>query len=255
MGVLGSGPRAVAQPNGVIDVFWKGSADDHLWHAQYSPRRGWSGPQRLGGDLAGAPAPVENRFGGIQVFWEGPAEPVAVARDPAPGRRLEHAGQPGHGPAGRRAARRRPAQRGDRRGLARLHPPAPRLVGLPDTRRARAGSPRSGRLGQRQPVARAAAAGTLRGCSSGAPTPGCGSFSTARPAAGTSPAGCALGRLGSAPFCAAGMGAGPFEVFWQGSGGALWATASAGGHWSGPRRVRRDGDVTGRSGLISGAAG
>ena len=37
-------PAAVAQPNGVVDVFWKGAYDDHLWHAQYSPDRGWRGP-------------------------------------------------------------------------------------------------------------------------------------------------------------------------------------------------------------------
>ena len=40
---------AVAQPNGVIDVFWKGSHDPHLWHAQYNPRHGWAGRARSAG--------------------------------------------------------------------------------------------------------------------------------------------------------------------------------------------------------------
>ncbi|HUD38943.1 MAG TPA: glycoside hydrolase domain-containing protein [Streptosporangiaceae bacterium] len=71
MGVLGSAPRAVAQPGGVIDVFWRGSADDHLWHGQYTPGSGWNGPQGLGGDLATAPAPVVSAPGVTSVFWKG----------------------------------------------------------------------------------------------------------------------------------------------------------------------------------------
>jgi hypothetical protein len=50
------------------------------------------------------------------------------------------------------------------------------------------------------------------------------------------PARLALGKLGSAPFGAAGTGRGPFEVFWQGAGGALWAASDA-GHWTGPQRL------------------
>lgn len=71
MGELGSAPRAVAQPNGVIDVFWAGSHDPHLWHAQFSPGRGWAGPQNLKGELASAPYPVETGAGVVQVFWKG----------------------------------------------------------------------------------------------------------------------------------------------------------------------------------------
>ena len=71
MGVLGSQPRAIAQPGGVIDVFWRGSADDHLWHAQYTPGSGWNGPQGLGGDLASGPAPVTSSPGLTSVFWKG----------------------------------------------------------------------------------------------------------------------------------------------------------------------------------------
>jgi hypothetical protein len=71
MGALGWGPLAVTQPRGVIDVFWRGSADDHLWHGQYSPQAGWQGPQGLGGNLASAPSPVVSSAGQTAVFWRG----------------------------------------------------------------------------------------------------------------------------------------------------------------------------------------
>ncbi len=71
MGVLGSDPRAVAQPGGAIDVFWRGSADDHLWHGQYLPGAGWHGPQGLGGDLASGPTPVVSSPGTTTVLWKG----------------------------------------------------------------------------------------------------------------------------------------------------------------------------------------
>ncbi|MGD0685994.1 MAG: glycoside hydrolase domain-containing protein [Streptosporangiaceae bacterium] len=74
MGEIGSPPVAVAQPNGVVDVFWRGSADDHLWHGQFSPgkgRQGWKGPQDLRGSLASDPSPAESSPGTVQVFWRG----------------------------------------------------------------------------------------------------------------------------------------------------------------------------------------
>ncbi len=71
MGVLGSQPRAIAQAGGVVDVFWRGSADDHLWHGQYTPGSGWNGPQGLGGSLASAPAPVTSAPGVTSVFFKG----------------------------------------------------------------------------------------------------------------------------------------------------------------------------------------
>jgi hypothetical protein len=71
MGVLGGGPRAVAGPGGVIDVFWRGSADDHLWHGQYVPGSGWYGPQGLGGDLGSDPVPVVSSPGTTTVLWKG----------------------------------------------------------------------------------------------------------------------------------------------------------------------------------------
>ena len=47
MGTLGGGPFAAGQSNGMIDVFWHGSADSNLWHARYSGS--WAGPEGLGG--------------------------------------------------------------------------------------------------------------------------------------------------------------------------------------------------------------
>ncbi len=71
MGVLGWGPRAIVQAGGVIDVFWRGSADNHLWHGQYTPGQGWNGPQGLGGSLSSTPSPVVSAPGVTAVFWKG----------------------------------------------------------------------------------------------------------------------------------------------------------------------------------------
>jgi hypothetical protein len=71
MGVIGGAPRAVAQPNGVIDVFWSGAFDRHLWHGQFNPGEGWSGPQPLQGSLGSWPYPIESPGGVVQVFWKG----------------------------------------------------------------------------------------------------------------------------------------------------------------------------------------
>jgi hypothetical protein len=71
MGMLGSSPRAVSSAGGVIDVFWRGSVDDHLWHGQFTPGSGWNGPQGLGGDLATPPSAVTSSPGVTAVFWKG----------------------------------------------------------------------------------------------------------------------------------------------------------------------------------------
>ena len=72
-GALGSAPRAIGQANGDIYVFWRGSADDHLWLAHYTAGLGWSGPSNLGGDIAAGtlPAPVSSIAGTTDVFFKG----------------------------------------------------------------------------------------------------------------------------------------------------------------------------------------
>ncbi|HTT50065.1 MAG TPA: glycoside hydrolase domain-containing protein [Streptosporangiaceae bacterium] len=71
MGRLGSRPAAVARPDGVIDVFWRGSSDHHLWQARYIPGRGWAKPHDLGGQLRSGPAPAVSGRGTLTVFWTG----------------------------------------------------------------------------------------------------------------------------------------------------------------------------------------
>ncbi len=71
MGIIGGPPQAVAQANGEIDVFWSGRYDRHLWHGEFNPGHGWSGPQRLRGSLASSPYPVETGAGVVEVFWKG----------------------------------------------------------------------------------------------------------------------------------------------------------------------------------------
>lgn len=99
MGEIGSPPVAVAQPNGVVDVFWKGSADDHLWHGQLSPGSGWKGPQDLRGSLASDPSPAESSPGTVQVFWKGSDGALwhVIRR---PGRRWTRPRSLGMGPLG-----------------------------------------------------------------------------------------------------------------------------------------------------------
>jgi Domain of unknown function (DUF1906) len=236
MGDLGSAPAAVASPNGVIDVFWRGSHDVHLWHGQYSPGQGWSGPQRLGGDLAGAPAPVENRSGGIQVFWEGPG----------PARSLWHVtrrlGQSWSRPASL--------------GMGPLGGP-PHATTLPsgaaDVVWRGSTSPHHVWSAFLQPGHRAWGPRDLGGLVASAPWPAAAESTVRVFYQGTDgrlwqltyrrsgrwhpPAQLRLGRLASAPFAAAGMGEGPFQVFWRGAGRGLWAASAAGRTWSAPRRL------------------
>ena len=70
MGRIGLGPCAVSAPGGVIDVFWRGS-DDRLWHGQFTPGAGWSGPQQLASALRSAPSPVTSSPASTAVLWQG----------------------------------------------------------------------------------------------------------------------------------------------------------------------------------------
>lgn len=71
LGAIGLGPCAVSQPGGVVDVFWRGAGDHHLWHGQFTPGSGWSRAQDLGGHLGSAPSPVTSSPGSTAVFWAG----------------------------------------------------------------------------------------------------------------------------------------------------------------------------------------
>ena len=71
MGTLGSRPVAVAQADGIMDVFWQGSVGSSLWHARFTPGGGWAGPQNLGGALASDPSPAVSGGGTVSVFWRG----------------------------------------------------------------------------------------------------------------------------------------------------------------------------------------
>jgi peptidoglycan/xylan/chitin deacetylase (PgdA/CDA1 family) len=74
VGLLGSGPAATGQLSGAIDVFWHGSTDSYLWRASYVPGHGWSGAQKVGGDLPASSvpaAPVSSAPGTVDVFWRG----------------------------------------------------------------------------------------------------------------------------------------------------------------------------------------
>jgi hypothetical protein len=236
MGDLGSGPRAVSQPNGVIDLFWKGSADPHLWHGQYNPGRGWSGPQRLGGNLAGPPAPVLNRFGGVQVFWEGNGGNHRLWRVQ---RRLGSSWTKpqslGMGPLG-----------GSPRATA-LPGGAVEVVWRGATR------PHHVWSAFLQAGHRPRGPRNLGGSVTGAPWP-VAAESTARVFfRGTdhrlwqltyrssgrwhSPAKLRMGKLGGAPFAAAGRGWGSFQVFWKGRKSSLWTVSGTGRKWRGPARL------------------
>jgi Domain of unknown function (DUF1906) len=76
MGQVGLGPYAVSQPGGVIDLFWQGPGD-RLWHGQFTPGAGWTGPQELAGAagaadaLTTAPSVVTSSPGSTAVFWRG----------------------------------------------------------------------------------------------------------------------------------------------------------------------------------------
>jgi hypothetical protein len=238
MGVLGSGPRAVAQPDGVIDVFWHGFADDHLWHGQYIPGTGWTGPQGLGGDLASSPSPVVSAPGSTTVVWKGKDTSLwCVTRGLlgiwSPPRRL------GMGPLG-----------GQPQATAQPN------GGIQVYWRGSGNSfiweafyrPGAGWLGPRDLGGEvrsvpwpATAAGTVRVLWRG---PGHRlTYIRHRLAAKwnavewSGPVPLKLGWLGSAPFAAVGSPGADLHVFWKGRHGGLWTADLRKGGWSRPTRL------------------
>lgn len=242
MGVLGGAPVAVAQPNGVIDVFWRGAHDDHLWHGQYSPFEGWYGPQRLGGNLASAPSPVETSSGVLEVFWEGTDHNLwRIVR--SVGQNWSRVENLGNGPLGS----------------------APHAVALPggeidifwsgDT------SPHHIWMAYTLPYGRIAGPLKVGGVISGQPWPVAavdsefilyrgtdgqlwdlprrGNGTWVRPVSVPE-----LGQILSQPFATAGHSGDPIDVFWLGYRGMLWTggKVSRYGKWLGPE------DLGGRPG-------
>jgi len=238
MGILGWGPRAVAQPGGVIDVFWRGSVDDHLWHGQYTPGSGWRGPQCLGGNLASTPAPVVSSPGTTAVFWKGADRSLWQVTRNLRGR-WSAPSNLGMGPLGG----------------------SPQVTAQPagsiEVYWAGSGNsdlweavllPRSGWHGPRDLAGQVrsdpwpvTAGGTVRVLWSGLLHQL--TVLRHRPRRGWNAAGwdrqlrLHLGRLDSAPFAAVGGPGGVVVVFWRGRDGRLWTASLAGRGWVGPVRL------------------
>ncbi len=231
MGALGSPPVAVAQPNGVVDVFWRGSADNHLWHGQFSPGQGWKGPQDLRGSLSSDPSPAESSPGTVQVFWKGSDRALwhVVRR---PGRSWTRPSSLGMGPLG--GAPRASARRGGAidvfwRGFGN-----DRLWSASFAPGRRWSGPRElgGELAS-APFPLMSAGGRVHVF-----WPGTDHrlWQTSRgPRAGwRRPVSLHMGPLRGGLFGVVGRG-GLSEVFWRGRGGHLWFAAQRrGGGWSGP---------------------
>src|SRR5262249_55589417 len=127
LGTLGSRPWATGEPDGTMDVFWRGSADDNLWLASYVPGRGWRGPQNLGGHLYPVSwRPVVSAARTTESSAS-PAVPCRLAGRPGArvgGPFLAAWGGFGESASVRRVGRRRPSPSSGGPGLARRSRPA-----------------------------------------------------------------------------------------------------------------------------------
>ena len=231
MGELGSPPAAVAQPNGVIDVFWKGSADRHLWHGQFSPGRGWKGPQDLHGSLASGPSPAESSPGTVQVFWKGTDSALwhVIRR---PGRTWTRPSSLGMGPLG--GGPHATARRGGAIGVFWRGFGNDRLWSATFAPGRRWAGPRElGGLLASAPFPLMSRGGRVHVFWKG---PGRQLWEVSHgPATGwRRPSSLRMGPVRAGPFGIVGRG-GRNEVFWRGRAGHLWFAAQAsGGGWSGP---------------------
>jgi hypothetical protein len=233
MGVI-TAPSAVAQANGNIDIFWKGSVDSHLWHGQYSVPQGWSGPQRLGGSLASRPSPVESSPGTVEAFWMGTDRRLwYITR--ALGGTWSKPASLGMGPLGGP-----PKATAAASGATEVF-----WKGSSDGRIWSASiTPGHGWHGPRD----------LGGALSGAPvpvTPAAGLLRvffrgqdgglwqiTGSPQSGWhAPVRQPLGPAGATPFVAIGNVAAPIGVFWKGPSSRLWSASLTGTTWTKPRAI------------------
>lgn len=237
MGQEGLGPYAVSAPGGLIDVFWRG-AGDRLWHGQFTPGSGWTGPQVLAGGLGSAPSPVDSSPGSTAVFWRGndgtlwmisrglsgswsrprrlrmPAggAPQATAQ-PAGGIELYWAGS---GPAGLREAvdRAGAGWQGPRNlGGQLLSAPLPATVAGGDVRVLWLGPDHHIDYTEHRSTGNWNALGWTR------------------------PAAASRTKADSAPFAAVGGLAPALKVFWTGPGGSLWTATLTRTTWSHPVRL------------------
>jgi hypothetical protein len=238
MGVLGSAPRAIAEPGGLIDVFWRGSADDHLWHGQYTQGAGWNGPQGLGGNLSSLPSPVISSAGFTAVFWKGTDSRLWLISRGLSGR---WSGPRSLGMAPLGGAPQATAQPGGGIEIYWSGSGNPYLwEGFYAPRTGWRG-PRDlgGRIGSTPwPVT---ASGTVRVLWR---DPGRQlNYTSHRPGHGwnvlswTSPARLPAGRAASAPFASVGGGGTAVHVFWRGRRGALWTAMLTSGGWSRPAKL------------------
>ncbi len=238
MGVLGGGPQAVAQANGVIDVFWRGSADRHLWHAQFSPGSGWSGPQGLGGQLASAPSPAGSSPGTVAVFWQGADTKLwQVTRHP--GGRWSEPASLGMGPLG--SGPQATAQADGQVEVFWRGTYAHHVWAAFRSARGRWTGPHNLGGNAADTPSPASAGGAVQVFWRG---PQATLWQVRRSAGGWGkPATVPLGPLGGAPFAAAGAAGSPVTIFWPDGSGVLWSsTLSRAGTWS---AQRRPGGVTG----------
>jgi hypothetical protein len=230
LGRLGSRPAAVAQADGVIDVFWRGSADHHLWQAQYNPGHGWGKAHDLGGQLSSAPAPAVSGGGTLTVFWQGRDGQLWVIRR-KPGSSWAHPANLGMGRLGGA-----PAATGLASGEVDVFWPATshasvwQLSYLPGHGWGTAHNLPAGVSAG--PVAVAAPATGVDVFWKG--SNGTLWWTAGHGASWARPASAGMGVLGSAPF-AAGQPGGVANVFWKGSAdGHLWQARYRRGAWSGP---------------------
>ena len=232
MGVLGGRPVAVGQANGQIDVFWRGSSDNHLWHARYRPAAGWSRPQSLGGQLASAPSPAVSGHGVLTVAWKGTNGHLWEIR--SSGRSWGRAVDQGMGKLGSA-----PAVTGLPNGgvdvfwAASSHGGVWHVTYMPGSGWSKAteltGGVSAGPVAVSVP--RQGADVFWKG------TDGKLWWSASQGSRWQTAAPLGMGVLGGAPFAAAQPG-GVIDVFWKGAGKHLWRAHYSGGAWTGPASLR-----------------
>jgi hypothetical protein len=228
MGIIGSKPAAVAQANGQMDVFWRGSSDHHLWQAEYRQGKGWSKPQNLGGHLASAPAPAVSGNGALTVAWRGANGHLWLIR--GSGRSWGKPADQGMGKLGSA-----PAVTGLASGLVNVFWAASSHNGVWHITY----TPGSG-WSKATELSGGLSAGPV---AVGVPGRGAAVFwkgtdgklwwSASQGSGWQRAAPLGMGMLGGAPF-AAGQPSGVIDVFWKGASSNLWHARFSGGTWAGP---------------------